>query len=73
MFEIESLGSFRHFAALNAARAHFHSAHAALGRLNANGLQIGIENTRCSIVGMRNIIAKLRAFAANVTTLSHDY
>jgi len=63
---------FRHFSGFNAAGANFHSARVALGRFHANGLQIWIENTWGSIVGMRNIIAKLWAFAANFTTFCHD-
>jgi hypothetical protein len=65
-------GGFYHFSGFNAAGANFHSARAALGCFHADGLQIWIENPRGSIVGVRNIIAKLWAFAANFTTFCHD-
>ena len=64
---------FGYFAGLNAAGADLHSLITAGRQLDANGLQIRIENARRSIVGVRDIIAKLRAFAANFTTLCHDY
>jgi len=63
---------FQNFSGLDAAGADFHSARVALVRFHANGLQVWIENTRGSIVGVRNIIAKLWAFAANFTTFCHD-
>ena len=63
---------FRYFSGLDAAGADFHADRVALGRFHANGLQIRIENSGCPIVGVRNIIAKLWAFAANFTTFCHD-
>jgi S-ribosylhomocysteine lyase LuxS involved in autoinducer biosynthesis len=41
--------------------------------LNAYGLQVGIEATARAIVGVRDIIAELRAFAADFASFSHDY
>jgi len=65
-------GGLSHFAGLDAAGANFHATGAALGRFDANRLQVGIENTLCPIVGVRDVIAKLWAFAANFTTFCHD-
>ena len=67
------LSGFSNFAGLDAAGADLHSFITARRQLYANGLQIGIENAGRSVVGVRNIIAKLRSFAANFTTLCHDY
>lgn len=66
-------GRLGDFAGFNATGADLHSLVAALRLTHANGLQIGIKNAGRSIIGVRNIIAKLRAFAANFTTLCHDY
>ena len=67
------LGCFGDFAGFDAAGADLHSFVAALRLLHPNGLQVRIENSRCSIVRVRNIIAKLWAFAANFTTFCHNY
>ena len=65
-------GRFRDFSGFNTAGADPHSLVAALGLFHPNGLQVRIENSRCSIVRVRNIIAKLWAFAANFTTFCHN-
>jgi len=66
------LGGFSDFAGLDTAGANFHSLSATLGLLHPNGLQIGIESARRSVICMRNIIAELRAFAANFASFSHN-
>ena len=66
------LSGLRDFTGLDATGADSHSLITALRQLYANGLQIWIENTTRSIVGVRDIIAKLRSFAAGLTFLSHD-
>ena len=63
---------FGDFTRLDATGADFHSAVTAVRQLYANGLQVRIENAGRSIIGVGNIIAKLRALAANFTTLCHD-
>jgi hypothetical protein len=65
-------GSLSDFAGLNASGADFLAANAALRQMHPNGLQVGIENAWRPVVGVRYIIAKLRAFATNFTTLCHD-
>ena len=65
--------SFSYLTGFDTARADSHSADAALRFLNTDRLQVWIENARCPIVGMRNIVAELWSFTANITTLSHDY
>ena len=59
------------FAGLNAGRADLHAACATLGRLHANRLQVWIEPTWGAIVRVRDIIAELRALAADFTTFGH--
>lgn len=59
------------FAGLDAGRADLHAARATLGRLHANRLQVWIEATRGAIVRVRDIIAELRALAADFTTFGH--
>jgi hypothetical protein len=66
-------GCFCDLTRFDAAGTDSHATVAALRLLNPNGLQIGIENARRTIIGVRDIIAKLRALAANFTTLCHDY
>ena len=68
-----ALRRFCDFARFDTGGADFHAPVTALRQLNAYGLQIGIENARRSIVCVRDVIAKLRAFAANFTTFCHDY
>src|SRR5215831_6764805 len=69
---VEASGGLGDFAGLDATRANFHPFGAAAGRFYADRLQVGIENTRGPIIGVRDIIAKLWAFAANFTTFCHD-
>jgi hypothetical protein len=64
---------FSDFSGFNTAGADFHSFVTAGGQFHPNGLQVWIENSGCSIVCVRNIIAKLGAFAANFTTFCHNY
>lgn len=66
------LGGFSDFAGLDTAGANLHSLGATLRLLHPNGLQIRIESARGSVIRMRNIIAELRAFAANFASFSHD-
>ena len=70
---IHSLRCFGNFAGLDAAGANFHTLSAALRELDAYGLQVGIKTARRAIISMRDIIAELRAFAANFTSFSHDF
>jgi len=67
------LGGFCYFSGLNATGANFHSLRAALGLLHANGLQVGVETPRRSIVCMRDIVSELRTFAADFASFSHDF
>ena len=64
-------GGLGDFAGLDASRTDFHPARATLGRLDANRLQIWIEAAWGAIVRVRDIIAELRALAADFTTFGH--
>ena len=64
-------GGFGDFAGLDAGRADLHPARATLGRFHANRLQVWIEATWGAIVRVRDIIAELRALAADFTTFGH--
>ena len=66
-------GSFRNFAGLDATRANLHALHAPLRALDANVLQVWIKAAARAVVRMRDIIAELRAFAADFASFSHDY
>jgi hypothetical protein len=68
-------GRLGNFTCFNAARADLHSFRTASRALNPNRLKIRLKATPCTIVSMRHIVAELRTFSANFTTLSHliDY
>jgi hypothetical protein len=66
------LGRFGDLAGLDATSANLHTLGAALGLLNANGLQIRIETTTGAIVRVRYIVSELGAFAAYFASLSHN-
>ena len=65
-------GSFRDLASLDTGGANLHALSAAIGALHADGLQIWIKATARPIIRMRDIIAELRAFAADFASFSHD-
>ena len=64
---------FGNFASLDATGADLHALDASLRTLHADGLQVWIEATARPIVRVGNIIAELRAFAADFASFSHDY
>jgi hypothetical protein len=68
-------GRLGDFTSFNAARADLHTLSTTSRALNPNGLKIRLKATLCTIVSMRHIVAELRTFTANFTTLSHliDY
>jgi hypothetical protein len=41
--------------------------------LDAYGLQVGVEAAARSIVRVRDVVAELRAFAADFASFSHDF
>jgi hypothetical protein len=63
--------AFDDFAGLDAAGADAHTFAAAID-LSLDGLQIDIPATTGRVVGVGDIVAKLRAFAAKITFLCHD-
>ena len=67
-----SLRSFDNLSRFDAAGAHLHTAVTAVRKLDANRLQIRVETPPGFIVGVRNVITKLRPFAAYITSLSHN-
>jgi len=67
------LGGFGYFPGFNATRADLHSLCPAPWSLHPNGLQIRIKPPRRSIVSVGNVIPKLRTFAADFATFSHDF
>jgi hypothetical protein len=66
-------GRFRDLASLDTGRANLHPLRSASGPLNPYGLQIRIEAAARPIVRVRDVIAELRAFAADFASFSHDY
>src|SRR4051794_31254364 len=67
-----NLRSFDNFSRFDAAGANLHTAVIAARELHANGLQVGVETPTGLVVGVRNVITKLRTFAAYITSLSHN-
>jgi hypothetical protein len=67
------LSRFGDFARFDATGANLLALDAALGALNADGLQVGIKATARAIISVGNIIAELRPFAANFASFSHDF
>jgi hypothetical protein len=67
------LSRFCDFARLDATGANLLALNAACGALHSNGLQVRIKATARAVVRVRNIIAELRAFAANFASFSHDF
>ena len=70
---VSGSSGLRHFSCLDAGGADFHPAGAARGRLHANGLQVRIEPAPSAVIRVRDIIAELRALAADFTTFSHYF
>jgi hypothetical protein len=60
------------FTGLDTAGTNLYSFRAALGQLNANGLQIWTKTPWRSIVCVRNIVSELRPFSADFATFGHD-
>lgn len=67
-----NLRGFDNFSRFDAAGADLHTAVSAVRKLNAHGLQIRVETPTGLIVGVRNVITKLRPLAADITSLSHN-
>ena len=63
--------AFDDFSGLDAARAHA-DALAATVDLGLHGLKVDVPPATGGVVGVRDVIAKLRAFAAEITFLCHD-
>ena len=68
---VSGSSGFGDFTSLDAGRADFHPLRATRGRLYANRLQVWIEATWGAIVRVRDIVAELRALAADFTTFGH--
>ena len=63
--------AFDDFTGLDAAGADAHALAAAID-LCLDGLKVYVPATPGGVVGVRDIVAKLRAFAAKITFLCHD-
>jgi hypothetical protein len=63
--------AFDDFAGFDAAGADA-DALAAAGRLGLDGLQVHVPAAPGGVVGVRDIVAELRAFAAKITFVCHD-
>ena len=63
--------AFDDFAGLDAAGANAHALACAID-LSLYGLQVDVPATPGGVVGVRDIVAELRALAAEITFLSHD-
>jgi hypothetical protein len=60
------------FTGLDTTGANLNALGTALGPLNPYGLKVWIEAAARPIVSVRDIIAELRAFAADFASFSHD-
>jgi hypothetical protein len=69
--KISHLGSFRHFAGLDALRANLLPAIGATGKFHANRLKIRVEPSSGFVVSVGNIVSELRALAANIAPHCH--
>jgi hypothetical protein len=65
-------GRLGDFASLDTTGANLHALGTASGPLNPNGLKVWIEAASCPVVRVRDVIAELRAFAADFASFSHD-
>ena len=63
--------TFDDFAGLDAAGADADTL-ASAGDLSLDGLKVHVPATPGSVVGMRDVVAELRAFAAKITFVRHD-
>jgi hypothetical protein len=63
--------AFDDFAGLDAAGADAHALASAVD-LGLDGLQVYVPATPGGVVGVRDVVAKLRAFAAKITFVCHD-
>ena len=69
---LRSLGlAFDDLAGLDAAGADAHTL-AATVDLGLDGLQVNVPATTGGVVGVRDVVAELRAFAAKITFVCHD-
>jgi len=71
-YEAPVLSRLGDFARLDTTGANLLAFNAALRALDADGLQVGIEAAARAIIRVGNIVAELRAFAANFASFSHD-
>lgn len=69
---MRTLSSFNNFPGFQTARTNFDALARAIDQ-RADGLQVRIKATAGSIIRVGNIVAKLWAFAAKFTTISHNY
>ena len=63
--------AFDDFAGLDAAGADADTL-ASAGDLGLDGLQVYVPATPGGVVGVRDVVAELRAFAAEITFVGHD-
>ena len=63
--------TFDDFAGFDAAGADAY-AFASAGDLSFDGLEVDVPATAGGVVGVRDIVAELRAFAAKITFVGHD-
>ena len=59
------------FAGLDAAGADAHALAGAVD-LGLDGLEVHVPTTAGGVMGVRDVVAELRAFAAKITFLCHD-
>jgi len=63
--------AFDDFAGLDAAGADAHAFASAVD-LGLDGLEVYVPAAASGVVGVRDVVAELRAFAAKITFLCHD-
>ena len=71
-WKMRTLSSFDNLAAFNAASANFDALAGAIDQ-RADSLQVRIKAAASPVIRVGNIVAKLWAFAAQFTTISHNY
>jgi hypothetical protein len=65
------LSGFYYLSGFDAASADLHTVDASAGDLNADRLQVRVKSPACFVVRVRDVVTKLRAFAADITSFCH--
>ena len=66
------LNGFDNFSGFDAACANLHPPVVAVIQTNTDGLQVWFKAATSTVVGVRDVISKLRTFSANFTAFCHN-